>query len=121
MGRDLSLLHNLQTGSGSHQTLSSGYRGVSMRVKRPGREANHSPLSRALVKNGEAIRQLPHMFPRHDALLIKPRDIFTFFFNWNEILSLEISLSRNLKGRYLQFSLIDTETALRIDSTNMDV
>jgi hypothetical protein len=59
-GRDFSLLHSFQTGSGSHPpsiewvvgTLTSG-------VKRPGREASHSPPSSAQVKNGISIPPLP--------------------------------------------------------------
>jgi hypothetical protein len=33
---------------------------LSLRVQRPGREADHSPLSSAEVKNGEAIPPIPH-------------------------------------------------------------
>jgi hypothetical protein len=42
---------------------SSGYRGaLSPGVKRPGREADHSPPSNAEVKNGGAIPSLAHMY-----------------------------------------------------------
>jgi hypothetical protein len=42
--------------------LSNGYRGaLSLGVKRPGREADHSPQSSAKVKNGGAISLLPHI------------------------------------------------------------
>jgi hypothetical protein len=37
-------------------------RAISLGVKWPGREADHSPLSSAEVKNGGAIPPLPHMF-----------------------------------------------------------
>jgi hypothetical protein len=33
---------------------------LSLRVKRPGRKSDHSPPSRAEVKNGGAINPLPH-------------------------------------------------------------
>jgi hypothetical protein len=40
-GRDFSILHSVQTDPGA----------LSRRVKRPGREAEHSPLSSVQVKN----------------------------------------------------------------------
>jgi hypothetical protein len=60
--------------------LSNGYRGaLSPRLKRPGREADHSPPSSAEVKNGGAIPPLPYMSSWHSAELIKHRDNFTFY------------------------------------------
>jgi hypothetical protein len=41
--------------------LSNGYRRLNPRVKREWREADHSPLSSAEVKNGGIIPPLPHM------------------------------------------------------------
>jgi hypothetical protein len=63
-------------GSPSH--LSNGYHGLfSPGVKRPGREAAHSPPSRAEVRNGGAIPPLPYMSSWHSASLIKHRDNYT--------------------------------------------
>jgi hypothetical protein len=44
--------------------LPNTYRGpFPTEVKRPGREADHSPLSNAEIKNGGAIPQVPHASP----------------------------------------------------------
>jgi hypothetical protein len=40
---------------------------ISPRVKRPGREADHSPPSRTKVKNGGGVAPLPHMSSWHGA------------------------------------------------------
>jgi hypothetical protein len=62
VGQGFSLLYSVQTESGAHLTLYTTVPGVlSPGVKRPGREADHSPLSSAEVKNGGAIPPLPHM------------------------------------------------------------
>jgi hypothetical protein len=61
-GQEISLLHCVQTGSGAHpssQPMGTG--GSFPKVKRQEREADHSPPSSAEVKNGGAIRPLPHM------------------------------------------------------------
>jgi hypothetical protein len=42
---------------------------VSLRVKRPGREADHSPVSSTEVKNGGSIPPLPHTFSLRGAQL----------------------------------------------------
>jgi hypothetical protein len=48
---------------GTTQLLTQSVPGaLSPGVKRPGREADHSPLSRAEIKNGGAIRPVPHTF-----------------------------------------------------------
>jgi hypothetical protein len=48
----ISLHHRVQNGSGAHPTsYPMGIRGSFPGVKRPGREADHSPPSRAKVKN----------------------------------------------------------------------
>jgi hypothetical protein len=58
--RDFSLLHRGQTGSGAHSaSYPMGTGGDSRGIKRPGREANHSPSS-AEVKNGGATPPLSH-------------------------------------------------------------
>jgi hypothetical protein len=48
-------------------------------VKRPGREADHSPPSSADIKNGGAIPSLP-MSSWHNVYLIKHKDNFTFIY-----------------------------------------
>jgi hypothetical protein len=48
---NFSLHHRLQNGSGAHPaSYPMGTRGLSLGVKRPGREADHSPPSSAEVK-----------------------------------------------------------------------
>jgi hypothetical protein len=46
---------------GPTSLLSNGYRGLFPGVKRPGREADHSPPTSVEVKNGGSIPPLPHM------------------------------------------------------------
>jgi hypothetical protein len=58
--RDFSILHSVHTGSGAHPA-SYPMGDLSLGVKRPGRETNHSYLPDAEVKNGGDIRQFPHM------------------------------------------------------------
>jgi hypothetical protein len=48
VGSRISLLHLVQTGSGASYPMGTG--ALSMGVKRPGREADHSPSSSAEVK-----------------------------------------------------------------------
>jgi hypothetical protein len=49
---NFSLHHRVQTASGAHPTsYPMGTRAISMGLKRQGREADHSSLSRAEVKN----------------------------------------------------------------------
>jgi hypothetical protein len=58
---DFSLLHSVQTGSGAHPySYPIGTAGSFGGIKRPGREADHSPPFSVEVKNGGAIPQLPH-------------------------------------------------------------
>jgi hypothetical protein len=48
---NFSLHHRVQNGSGAHEaSYPMGTRGLSLGVKRPGREADHSPASSAKVK-----------------------------------------------------------------------
>jgi hypothetical protein len=59
-GKDFSLVHSVQTGSGVH--TANEYRGpYTPGVKQQGREAEHSPPSSIKVKNGGAIPLLPLM------------------------------------------------------------
>ena len=50
-GQGLSLIQNVQTGSGDHPTYSMGTGRSFLEVKRPGREVGRSPPSSAEVKN----------------------------------------------------------------------
>jgi hypothetical protein len=75
-GNDSFFLHSVQTGSGVHQAYCPmGTVVSSPEVKRPGREADHSPLSGAEVKNGGAISPLPHLSLCHSYKLIKHREV----------------------------------------------
>jgi len=48
---NFSLKHRVQNGSGTHPAPIQGVQGaLSLRIKRPGREADHSPPSSAEVK-----------------------------------------------------------------------
>jgi hypothetical protein len=60
-GQDFFLLHSVQTGSETHAaSYPMGNRGsFPWGVTRPGRVADHLPLSSAEVKNGIAIFPLP--------------------------------------------------------------
>jgi hypothetical protein len=67
--RNVSLLYNIQTGSGTHPasyTIGAGDCSPPPREKRQGREADHSPPSGVRVQNGEASLPLPHtsLWPR---------------------------------------------------------
>jgi hypothetical protein len=48
-------------------------------IKRPEREADHSPPSSADIKKGGAVPPLSHMCSWHIPWIIKHRDNFTFF------------------------------------------
>jgi hypothetical protein len=62
------LLHSVQTGSWAHPgTYQMGTEDSFPWVKRPRREADHSPPSSAEVKSGGAIPSLPHMSSWHCA------------------------------------------------------
>jgi len=50
-GKTLSLLQNIQTGSGAHPASCSGNSVALAGLKRPGREADHSPPFSAKIKN----------------------------------------------------------------------
>jgi hypothetical protein len=78
--KDFSFLHSVQTGSGSHPASNKWVPGtLSPEVKRPEREADHSPPSNVEVKKGGAIPPLPHTSSWRDAYLIKHRYNFAFF------------------------------------------
>jgi hypothetical protein len=59
-------------------------------IKRPGREADHSPRSSAEVKNGVAKSPLPLKVSVTRCLNIKPGDSFNFAFK----LSVNLNVSR---------------------------
>jgi hypothetical protein len=65
------LFHSVQTSSGTHPVY---YPMRTGELKRPGLEADHSPLSRAVVRNSGAIHPLPHVFKA--CSLIRNRDSF---------------------------------------------
>jgi hypothetical protein len=58
--RDFFPIHSVRTGSGVHPaSYPMGILGIlSLRIKKPGREADHSPPCSADVKNGGAIHPL---------------------------------------------------------------
>jgi hypothetical protein len=63
-----SLLHSVQTGSGTQPDSCRMGNGCSFPgVKRPGREADYTPPSSAEVKNGGAVPPLPHVPLWHSA------------------------------------------------------
>jgi hypothetical protein len=79
-GKRFSVFHSVQTGSGTHPASYTMFTwALSMGVKWPGREADHSPPSSAEVKNGGAIPPLPHKSSWHSVLLIKHREKLTFY------------------------------------------
>jgi hypothetical protein len=62
-GRDFPILCSVQTGSVAHSASYAMDTGAPFpEVKRPGREANHSPASSAEVKNGGAVPPQPRNF-----------------------------------------------------------
>jgi hypothetical protein len=66
---NLSLHHRSQTGSGAHlDCYPIGNRGSLPGVKRPGREADHSPPSGAEVKNTRSYISTPQV-RLHDVVL----------------------------------------------------
>jgi hypothetical protein len=64
-GQDSSILHNFQTGSGTHSASypmgMGGYSGV----KQPEPDGNHQPPSSAEVKNAGGIPPFPHISSWH--------------------------------------------------------
>jgi hypothetical protein len=77
-GRSSSLRHRVNKGSGVHKaSYPMGTAGYFPRVKRPGREANHSPPSSAEVKSVWPYTSNPP-FVFMAWCLVKHRDNFTF-------------------------------------------
>jgi hypothetical protein len=81
-GGNLHLHHHVQTGSGAHPaSYPTDTRGSFPGVKRPGREADHSPPSSAKVK--EWVQPHLHSPLRLNGVMLsqeKHRDNFTFTF-----------------------------------------
>jgi hypothetical protein len=78
--RSFSFLHSVQTGTEANPASYPKITGViSLEVKRPEREANHSPPSSVEIKNGGTVYPLPHMSSWRGASLIK-QDNLTFTF-----------------------------------------
>jgi hypothetical protein len=76
---NFSLHHRVQNGSGAHPaSYPRGTGSLSLRVKRPGREANHSPPSSAVVTNAWSYTSTPQ-YVFMPWCLVKHRDIFTFY------------------------------------------
>jgi hypothetical protein len=82
---NFSLHHRIQNGAGVHPaSYPMGTRGSFPGVKRPGREADHSPSSRAEVKNAWSYTSTPqYVFMAW--CLVKHRDNFTFTFTHLEV------------------------------------
>jgi hypothetical protein len=79
-GWNFSLHHRVQNGSGAHQaSYPMDTRGSSLGVKRPGREASHSPPSNTEVKGVELHLHSPSTLSWRAADLKKCRDNFTFY------------------------------------------
>jgi hypothetical protein len=71
-------VRGVQTGSGAHPASIQWVPGaLSLELKRPEREADHSRPFDAEVKNSAAIPSLPRMFSRRCSYLIKHRDNLT--------------------------------------------
>jgi hypothetical protein len=76
---NFSFHHRVQTASGAHQpTIQWVSRALSLGVKRPGREANHSPPSRADVKECVELYLHSHTTSSWRGAEVKQRDNFTF-------------------------------------------
>jgi hypothetical protein len=77
-GKNLSVLHSVQTGSRSTRSLIRWVPGViSQRVKQPQLEADHSSSSSAEIKNDGATPPHPYMSSWHNDYIIKHGDKFT--------------------------------------------
>jgi hypothetical protein len=76
---NFSLRHRVQNGSGAHPpSYPVDTKGSFPEVKRPGGEADHSPPSRAEVKNARSYTSIPqYVFMAW--YLVKHRDNFTFY------------------------------------------
>jgi len=71
---DFSLLNNVQNGFGATTFLGNGYRGACPAVKRPRREADHSPPSSAMSRMKTVIPLLPLC-----AFAAWKKNLFNFF------------------------------------------
>jgi hypothetical protein len=73
---NFSFLHRFQTGSGAHSaSYPMGTGSPSAGVKRPGREANHSPPPSAEVKNAWSYTSTPVSL---NGMVLRRRDNFTY-------------------------------------------
>jgi hypothetical protein len=73
---------------GPPSLLFNGYRGFSPGIKRPGREADHSPPTSANVKNTWIHTSTPPYAFKRSAYLVKHRDTFTFTFMMTSVVLL---------------------------------
>jgi hypothetical protein len=86
--RDSCLLYSVHTESAAHSaSYPMGTLAISRRLKRPGREADPSPLFGVEIKNGGNIHPLFHTPSWLSAELIKHRDKFTFPYIRVQVLS----------------------------------
>jgi hypothetical protein len=74
---NFSLHHRVENGSGAHPEWVPG--ALSLRVKRPGREADHSPPSSAEVKECVELYFHTPITPSWCGAQLKHRDNFTFY------------------------------------------
>jgi hypothetical protein len=82
---NFSLHHRVQNGSGAHPaSYPMDNRGSFPGVKRPGREADHSPPSSAEVKNAWSYNSAPQ-YAFMAWCLVKHRDNFTFYLKREEL------------------------------------
>jgi hypothetical protein len=104
---NFSLHHRVQNGSGAHPaSYPARTRGFSLEVKRPGREADHSPRTSAEVKVwGELYLHSPNMLSWRGAQL-KHRDNFTLPY-----LTLPYLDSTTVTMQFLTAFLFDSLTA----------
>jgi hypothetical protein len=73
------LHHRVQNGSGAHPaSYTMGTRALSLGIKRPGREADHSPPSSAEVKEWVELYLYFHNMPSWRGAQLKHRDNFIF-------------------------------------------
>jgi hypothetical protein len=79
-----SLFHNVQTSPGAHPDSYLIPGALSSGVKRPGRDANHSPPSSASVKKDGAILTLPQTSAWRSAYPVFPSVLPSIRFDWFE-------------------------------------
>jgi hypothetical protein len=99
---NFSLHHRVQNGSGAHPaSYPMGTRGSFLGVKRPRREADHSPPSSAEVKNAWSYTSTPqYAFMAWCSVKKRYRDNFTFIFTFT--VAKQREMRREDKARWTQ-------------------